>query len=79
MFINDIRFINTISRDVKFMTAEHIANVEVLTLQELIRQFKKVYMQQVFNITKILMDGQFSFIVVNLAELYINIKICSNN
>ena len=56
-----------ISRHVKFMTAEHIANVEVLTLQELIRQFKKVYMQQVFNITKILMDGYFTCIRGELA------------
>ena len=34
MFINVIRFINTISRHVNFMTAEHIANAEASTLQE---------------------------------------------
>ena len=34
MFINGIRFINPISRHVKFMTVEHIANAEALTLQE---------------------------------------------
>ena len=28
MFINGIRFINTISRHVKFMTAEHISNAK---------------------------------------------------
>ena len=34
MFINCIRFIKTISRHVKFMTAENIANAEASTLQE---------------------------------------------
>ena len=33
MLINGIRFINTISRHVSFMTAEHIANAEASTLQ----------------------------------------------
>ena len=33
VFINGIRFINTISRHVKFMTEEHIANAEASTLQ----------------------------------------------
>ena len=79
MFINDIRFINTISRHVKFMTAEHIANAEVSTLQASIRQVKQVYMQRGFNITNILMDGQFLCIRGNLAELQIKLNICSND
>ena len=79
MFINGIHFINTISRHVKVITAEHIANAEASTLQESIRQFKQVYMQQGFNITNILMDGQLACIRGNLAELQININICSNN
>ena len=33
MFINGTHFINTISRHVKFMTAEHIANAKGSTLQ----------------------------------------------
>ena len=33
MFINSIRFINTISIHLKFMTAEHITNVYATTLQ----------------------------------------------
>ena len=43
MFKNGIRFFNNISRHVKFMKAEHIANDEVSTLQESIRQVKQVY------------------------------------
>ena len=45
IFINGIRFTNTISRHTKFMTAEHIANAEASELQESTRQVKQVYMQ----------------------------------
>ena len=79
MFINCIRFVNTILRHVKFVTAEHIANTEESKLQESIRQVKQVYMQRGFKITNILMDGQFTCIRGNLAELQINLNICSNN
>ena len=60
------------------MTAEHIANTEVSKLQYSIRQVKHVYMQQGFNITNILMDGKFARIRGKLAELQINLNICSN-
>ena len=79
MFMNGIRFINTISRHINFMMAEHMANDESSTLQESIRQVKQVYMQRGFKITNFLMDGQFTCIRVNLAELQININICSND
>ena len=36
-------------------------------------------MQQVFNITNIIMDGQFTCIRDNLTELQINLNICSND
>ena len=49
MFINGICFINTISRHIKFMTAEHIANTDATTLQEYIKQVKQVYMQRGFK------------------------------
>ena len=79
MFINDIHFINTISIHIKFMTAEHIGNAEVSTLQESTRQVKQVYMQQGFSITNILMYGQFACIRGDLAELHIKMNIFSNN
>ena len=75
MFINGIHFINKISRHVKFITVEHFANAKVSTLKESIRQVKKVYMQRGFKITNILMDGQFTCIRGNLAELKINLNI----
>ena len=79
MFINSIRFINTISRHVKFMTVEHIANARESTIQESIRQVKHVYMQRGFKITNILMDGEFTCIRGNLSELQINLNIYSND
>ena len=42
---------------------------EASTLKESIRQVKQIYMQRGFNITNILMDGQFTCIWGNLAEL----------
>ena len=45
MFINGIRFINTISRYIKFMAAEHITSAKAPTLKESIRQVKQVYMK----------------------------------
>ena len=36
-------------------------------------------MQRGLKITNILMDGQFAFIRGNLAELQINLNICSND
>ena len=79
MFINGIHFINTISRHVNLITAKHTANAETSNLQESIRQVKQVYMQRGFKITNILMDGKFTYIRGNLAELQININIFSND
>ena len=79
MFINGIRFINTISIHVNFMTSEHIPNAEASTLQESIRQVKQIYMQRGFKITNILTDGKFICIRDNLSKLQINLNICSND
>ena len=59
------------------MTAEHIANKEASTLKESIRKFDQVYMQWGFNITNILMYGKLPCIRGDLAELKINLNICS--
>ena len=75
IFINGISFINRISRHVKFMTAEQIANTEASTLQKSISQVKQVYMHQGLKITNILMDVQFTCIRGKLAELHINLNI----
>ena len=78
IFINGIRFINTISRHVNLMTSKHIANAEASTLQESTRQVKQVYMQRGFQISNILMDGKFSCTRGDLSEQQINLNICSN-
>ena len=78
MFINRTRFINTISRHLKFMTAEHIVNTYSTTLKDSISQVKHIYMKQGFKITNILENRQLVCIRGNLAELQININVCSN-
>ena len=79
MYINSIRFINTISHHIKFMTEEHIANAEASTLQNSIKQLKRIYMQWVFKVVNILMGGQFECINGDLAKLQVDLNICSNN
>ena len=44
LFINEIFFINIISRHLKFMVAEYIANAEATTIQESIKKVKQFYM-----------------------------------
>ena len=79
IFINRIRFINNTWIHVNFMMEEHTSNKEASTLQEYIRQFNQVYMKWGFNINNILMYGKLRCIRGNLAELKINLNICSNN
>ena len=62
MYVNNIHFINAISRQIKFMTAEHIANIESSTLQKSIKQINRIYMKQGFKVIKIPMGCQFSCI-----------------
>ena len=79
MFVNGIRFINTISINLKFMMAEHILNAEATTQQKPIKQVKQVYMQLRFNVTNIRMDGKLAFFIGNLVELQINLNVYSNH
>ena len=48
MYLKKIRFINTISLHIKYMTDEHIANTESITLNNSIKQFNRIYMQRSF-------------------------------
>ena len=71
IYVNGIRFINTIYRYIKFMTAEHIANSEASTLQNSIKQVKRIYMQRGFKTVNILIDGQFKCIRGDLEDIQV--------
>ena len=46
MYLNGIRFVNTISHNIKFMIVEHIANTEFKAQNKFIWQVKCVYMNE---------------------------------
>ena len=79
LFISRICFINIISRHLKFIMAEYIANTEATTLQEYIKQVRQFYMELGFNLTNILVDRQSTCIRGKLVELQINLNVCSND
>ena len=79
LFISGICFINIISRHLKFIMAEYIANTEATTLQEYIKQVRQFYMEWGFKLTNILVDRQSTCIRGKLVELKINLNVCSND
>ena len=79
MDVNGIYFINAISCHTKFITDEHMANTESITLQNSIKQVKRIYMQHGFKVVNILMNGRFECICRGLANLQIRLNVCSKN
>lgn len=79
MFINKICFFMTISRNIKFYTAEMITNQKMPTILHAIKQLKAIYMKRGFNITTILMDGQFEPLRTDLAGLNISLNSVSRD
>jgi Reverse transcriptase (RNA-dependent DNA polymerase)/Zinc knuckle len=79
MFVNKIPFLVSISRHIKFCTAELLQNQQSKTLLTAIKHIKSVYSKRGFNITVMLMDGQFDSLRGDLAELNITLNIVSND
>jgi hypothetical protein len=79
MFVNKIPFFVTISRNIKFGTAEMIQNQMAKTILAAIKQVQSVYRKRGFTITTMLMDGQFEVIRADIAELGISISSAAND
>jgi hypothetical protein len=79
MFVNRIPFLVSISRHIYFATAEAIPNQQQKTLLQGIKQIHSIYLQRGFQITHLLMDGQFEHLREHLADLRINLNITSRN
>ena len=79
MFVNKIPFFMSISRHIKFGTAEMLQNKNNNTILTAIKQIKSIYMRHGFVISTLLMDGQFESLRGNLAELQISLNTVSNN
>jgi hypothetical protein len=60
MFVNKIPFFVTISRHLKFSTAEFLPNQKTTTLVGAIKRLHQTYAKRGFQIIILLMDGQFN-------------------
>ena len=79
MYVNKIPFLMSISRHIRFGTAQHIKNQQGTTIFNGIRAVHQVYLQRGFRIRNAFMDGQFEPLRGNLAELGILLNTASND
>ena len=77
MFVNKIPFFITISRHLRFGTAENISNQNMKTLLASVKQVKSTYMKRGFILTHVLMDGQFEPLRADLADIQIDLNTVS--
>ena len=59
MFVNRIPFLTSISRHLKFTTAETLHNRTTSQLVQCVTNVKALYTKRGFNVTAALMDGEF--------------------
>ena len=79
MRVNGIRFFISSSRHIKFITAEHIKNGKEETLFLSIAKIRWLYLQRGFNVSAILLDGEFKFMELRILDIGITLNTCSNN
>jgi hypothetical protein len=79
MFVNRLPFFMTISRSLKFGTAESLKNQKDKTILISIKQVKSIYAKRGFKITHMLMDGQFESLRADIADLQITLNTVSND
>ena len=58
-FVDGIAFLLTVSRNIKFITAEHVATRTAKSLSNHFDRVIQVYTRASFNVRTILMDGEF--------------------
>jgi hypothetical protein len=69
MEINKIKFLISVSRDIRFGTATTLAGMKAPELFGCIKQIQRVYTQRGFHMNEILMDGQFECLHGDLASI----------
>ena len=79
MFVNKIPFLMSISRHLRFGTAQHIKNQQGATILNGIRAIHQIYLQRGFHIRNAFMDGQFEPLRGHLAEMGIILNTASND
>ena len=79
MFVNRIPFFMSISRHIKFGTAEMITTQKADTLMTAIKHVKSAYLQRGFKITHLLLDRQFELLRGDAAGIGITLNIVSRD
>ena len=79
MYVNKIPFLMSISRHIRFGTAQHIKNQQGTTIFNGRQAVHQIYLQRGFRIRNAFMDGQFEPLRGNLAELGILLNTASND
>jgi Zinc knuckle len=79
MFVNTIPFFVSISRDLKFATAEMICNQKDPTILLAIKHVVATYAKRGFRVATILMDGQFDSLRGDLSELHLTLNTTAND
>ena len=74
MFVNKIPYFMTISRNIKFGTAEVLQNQQSATILKAIKKVKSIYMQRGFKVSIMLMDGEFEPLRGHLADMHISLN-----
>ena len=79
MYVNIIPYLMSVSRHLRFGTAQHIKNQQGATIFNGIQAIHQIYLQRGFQICNAFMDGQFEPLLGNLAELSILLNTASND
>ena len=79
MRVNKLRFFISKSRHIKIITSEHIHNSKENTLFSFMKKIEWLYRQRGFNVSTILLDGEFEFMELPLLNLGIALNMWSNN
>jgi hypothetical protein len=74
MYVNTIPFFMSVSRHIKFGTAEMITSETAKTLLTAIKQVKRAYAQRGFALRTMLLDGQFEPLRADLAGIGIGVN-----
>ena len=74
IFVNGLQFLNTLSRDIIFGTAEHVPSRTAKQLANSLMKVVQLYAKGSFVVRNILMDGEFEKVEseISLVELKIS-------
>jgi hypothetical protein len=79
MFVNKIPFLVTISRSIKFGTAEMLPNRQAKSLATALKNVIRLYKGRRFNVPFVIMDGEFDSICGDIGDMGVTLNTTSNN